>query len=74
MSIETLHDLLLLLHDECAESTLCREKNFADFVETRKRGVRGRIGALFCIRIGFDARCRTSKPQKFLSYFGNGRI
>ncbi|XP_065831916.1 serine/threonine-protein kinase MRCK beta-like, partial [Oscarella lobularis] len=34
VSIETLHDLLLLLHDECAESTLCREKNFADFVET----------------------------------------
>eukprot|EP00118_Oscarella_pearsei_P005120 m.23006 g.23006 ORF g.23006 m.23006 type:complete len:1798 (+) comp28431_c0_seq1:171-5564(+) len=38
-SIESLLDVLLVLHDECAQSTLCREKNFAEFVEALRPAV-----------------------------------
>ena len=35
-SIETLLDVLLVLHDECCNSTLRREKNISEFVEFGK--------------------------------------
>lgn len=36
VSVECLLDMLLLLHDECSESTQRREKNFSAFVEVSK--------------------------------------
>ena len=35
-SIETLLDVLVILYDECTNSTLRREKNISDFVEFGK--------------------------------------
>lgn len=37
-SIETLLDVLLLLYDECCNSTLRRDKNVSEFIEHGKRG------------------------------------
>lgn len=33
LSLETLIDVLICLHDECCNSTLRKEKNIAEFVE-----------------------------------------
>jgi hypothetical protein len=35
-SVECLLDILLLLHDECGQSTQRRERNFSEFVELSK--------------------------------------
>ena len=35
-SIETLFDCLLVLYDECSNSTLCREKSISEFLEYGK--------------------------------------
>lgn len=39
-SIETLLDVLLLLYDECCNSTLRRDKNVSEFIEHGKSGFR----------------------------------
>lgn len=36
-SVETLLDVLLLLYDECCNSTLRRDKNVSEFIEHGKR-------------------------------------
>ncbi|ESP02928.1 hypothetical protein LOTGIDRAFT_110820 [Lottia gigantea] len=36
LSVETLLDVLIVLYDECSNSTLRREKNISDFVEFSK--------------------------------------
>ena len=36
-SVETLLDVLLLLYDECCNSTLRRDKNVSEFIELGKK-------------------------------------
>ena len=36
LSTETLLDIFLVLYDECSNSSLRREKNIAEFIETGK--------------------------------------
>lgn len=37
MSVETLLDILIVLYDECGNSTLRREKSVTDFMEWGKQ-------------------------------------
>lgn len=39
LSVETLLDVLIVLYDECCNSTLRREKNISEFVDFGKREI-----------------------------------
>jgi len=47
-SVETLLDVLLLLYDECCNSTLRRDKNVSEFIEHGKDFIPLRREVLFC--------------------------
>lgn len=46
VSIETLIDVLLVLYDECCNSSLRREKTVSDFIEFGKRLSRSNLGKM----------------------------
>lgn len=48
VSIETLIDVLLVLYDECCNSSLRREKTVSDFIEFGKRLSRSILASARC--------------------------